>query len=164
MVPQPLPKTSVQDEVLERIFCECLTQFAQKAQQQDLHTNVFNCIFCECLTPFANFRPQGASSAAASPTTGRQDRTMNTIVLITIFQCFPRENAQIQHPTSTPQGGRRGTRLPNQRGRAAAEQQDGQTDHPPEGGVAAPGTHIYMWERPLPLERPTSLIIWKTQF
>ena len=73
MVPQPLAKTSAQDEVLERIFCECLTQFAQKAQQQDLHTNVVNRIFVSISHHLLISGPKGPhEQQALQPQGGRR--------------------------------------------------------------------------------------------
>ena len=43
----------------------------------------------------ANLRPRGASSATAFPTTGGQERTMSTMMLIAIFQCFLKEPCKI---------------------------------------------------------------------
>ena len=59
---------------------------------------------------------------------------MRRFVLILIFLCFLKVNCPNRATHLHTTGGRRGTRLPNQRGRAAIEQQDVQPDHPPWGG------------------------------
>ena len=120
MVPQPLAKTSVENEVLELTFCECLTQFAQNAQQQALHTDVVNDIFCECHRQFAHFSDQGLSTKSSRAAGFEEEACMSRFVLILIFLSFLIENCPNQTTHFHTTGGAAGHQAAQPQGQSSS--------------------------------------------